>query len=181
MDLDLKVEPVPYADRLAERELNKVDTVVIHCTELPDPALCREYACREIHPSGTGNCGHYYIDRSGGVAEYVPLDRVAHHVRGHNEESVGIELINRGRYPDWYHSENQEMTEPYTEAQYVALEKLLGCLKGRLERLGRLVGHSELDREWVEATDAAGKKVRRKVDPGPLFDWERIRKLWKGL
>ena len=60
-------QPLPYIDRLPERDAGAVDTVVIHCTELPDLATAREYGERPLHDNGTGNCGHYYVDRDGGI------------------------------------------------------------------------------------------------------------------
>src|SRR3546814_11398454 len=77
---------------------SQVDLVVIHCTELPDLATAREYGERVLHTgSGTGNSGHYYVDRNGDCHRFVAPDRVAHHVRGYNPRSIGIELVNAGR------------------------------------------------------------------------------------
>ena len=85
--------------------------VVIHCTELPDLAMAREYGERVLYDSGAGNSGHFYIDRDGSVVQYVAPERVAHHVRGMNAHTLGIELVNRGRYPDWFDSRHQAMDE----------------------------------------------------------------------
>jgi N-acetylmuramoyl-L-alanine amidase len=49
-----------------------VELVVIHCTELPDLAIAREYGERALYDNGTGNSGHYYIDRDGAIYRYVP-------------------------------------------------------------------------------------------------------------
>jgi len=79
----LRIAPLPYVDALTARDPGDIDTVVIHCTELPDLAMAREYGERVLYPaSGTGNSGHYYIDRDGGSVEYVPPQRIAHHTRG---------------------------------------------------------------------------------------------------
>ena len=80
---------LPYADMLAERALDGIDTVVIHCTELPDLATARGFGERILYASGTGNSGHYYIDRDGSTFEYVPAGRIAHLTRGWNARSVG--------------------------------------------------------------------------------------------
>ncbi|HVX04764.1 MAG TPA: N-acetylmuramoyl-L-alanine amidase [Rhodanobacteraceae bacterium] len=165
---------LPYAAQLQQRTLADVDLVVIHCTELPDLAAAREYGERIMHPSGTGNSGHYYVDRDGGVFRYVPDERVAHHVRGHNEHSVGIELVNTGRYPDWLDSRRQAMAEPYSGAQIDALLALIAHLRGALPRLRSIAGHEDLDTAMVTASDDPAKQVRRKLDPGPLFPWPRV-------
>jgi len=168
-------DPLPYADALSSREPAGIDTVVIHCTELPDLATAREFGERILYPgSGTGNSGHYYIDRDGGIVEYVPPGRIAHHTRGWNPRSIGIELVNIGCYPDWLDSRRQAMDEPYTDAQVDALVGLLGDLQARIPSLVQIAGHEDLDLDEVEASDDPGVKVRRKRDPGPLFPWQRV-------
>lgn len=166
---------LPYADALAARGLAAIDTVVIHCTELPDLATARGYGERILYPaSGTGNSGHYYIDRDGGIDEYVPPDRIAHHTRGWNPRSIGIELVNTGRFPDWLDSRRQAMDEAYTDAQIDSLIALLADLQARLPSLVQVAGHEDLDLDEVEASDDPAVKVRRKRDPGPLFPWTRV-------
>lgn len=172
--LTIHDEPLPYANRLQARALADIDLVVIHCTELPDLATAREYGERIVHASGTGNSGHYYIDRDGSVLRYVPDERVAHHVRGHNEHAVGIELVNNGRYPDWLDSRHQTMSEPYPAAQMDALLALLAHLRGALPNLRAIAGHEDLDTDTVAASNDASKQVRRKLDPGPMFPWPRV-------
>ena len=166
---------LPYADALAARESAAIDTVVIHCTELPDLATAREYGERILYPaSGTGNSGHYYIDRDGGIVEYVTPQRVAHHTRGWNPRSIGIELVNTGRFPDWLDSRHQAMDEPYPDAQIDALAALLQDLAATLPSLRHIAGHEDLDREQVPASDDPAVLVQRKLDPGPRFPWARV-------
>jgi N-acetylmuramoyl-L-alanine amidase len=166
--------PLPYVERLQTRALADIDLVVIHCTELPDLAVAREYGERIVHPDGTGNSGHYYIDRDGTVVHYVPHDRAAHHVRGHNEHSIGIELVNTGRYPDWFDSRKQAMTEPYPGAQIDALLALLAHLRGALPNLRSIAGHEDLDTGMLAASDDPSLQVSRKLDPGPMFPWQQV-------
>jgi N-acetylmuramoyl-L-alanine amidase len=169
------LDPLPYCDRLEARPLAAIDLVVIHCTELPDLATAREYGERIHHTeSRTGNAGHFYIERDGRVHQWVPLDRVAHHVRGYNPRSIGIELCNPGRYPDWFDSRHQRMAVPYTGEQIEALLALLGELRALLPALCWISGHEVLDTERVPASDAPSKRVFRKRDPGPLFPWPRV-------
>ena len=166
--------PLPYVERLERRALADVELVVIHCTELPDLATAREYGERVVHDSGTGNSGHYYVDRDGTIHRFVPDERVAHHVRGLNARSIGIELVNRGRWPDWFDSRRQAMEEDYTEAQVDALVALLGDLRSRLPNLRAVAGHEDLDTARVVASDDPSKTVARKLDPGPRFPWPRV-------
>ena len=171
----MRIHPLSYEGLLEPRPLARVDLVVIHCTELPDLATAREYGERVLYPgSGTGNSGHWYIDRDGSIERWVDPARVAHHVRGFNPRSVGIELVNAGRWPHWLDSRHQAMTEPYPAAQVDALVALLRGLVAELPALRWIAGHDALDTALVAASDDPALKVQRKRDPGPLFPWQRI-------
>lgn len=169
------VDPLPYELRLDARPLSQIDLVVIHCTETPTLSSAREFGEKVLYEgSGTGNSGHYYIDRDGSVILYVRPDRVAHHVRGYNPRSVGIELVNTGRYPHWRDSKHQAMDEPYPEAQIAALLALLVQLRAQLPTLRYIAGHEDLDTAMEQALDDPALQVPRKRDPGPLFPWDRV-------
>ncbi|HVN42708.1 MAG TPA: 1,6-anhydro-N-acetylmuramyl-L-alanine amidase AmpD [Steroidobacteraceae bacterium] len=104
---------------------------------------------------------HALIRRSGEVVQYVPFHRRAWHAgqsswngrSGCNDFSIGIEL------------EGTDDT-PYEDCQYEALARLVADLCQAYPALGadRVVGHSDI---------APG----RKTDPGPAFDWPRLRAL----
>ncbi len=164
-----------YANRLESRDIRDIDLVVIHCTELPDLSEARRYSER-IHYAAerTGNSGHYYIDRDGLTEQWVPPDRIAHHVRGHDGHSVGIELVNTGRFPDWFHSEAQDRFEPYPDEQIDALVRLVVLLCWQLPSLATIAGHEDLDTELAVASDNQALRVPRKRDPGPTFPWDRV-------
>ena len=99
---------------------------------------------------------HFFIRRTGEVRQYVNVfDRAWHaglsNFRGRdacNDFSVGIEI---------------EGTEkvPFEDAQYRALEALLKRLRDLLP-IRWVTGH-----EFI----APG----RKIDPGPFFDWQRVK------
>ena len=172
--LTIHDQPLPYVAKLPERPASAVTLVVIHCTELPDLATAREYGEKVLYENGTGNSGHYYIDRDGAVYRYVPGTRVANHVRGYNPSSIGIELVNRGRYPNWFDAHHQSMTEPYTAAQIASLRALLVQLRADYPNLHKIAGHEDLDTARVPASDDPSKEVARKMDPGPLFPWTEV-------
>jgi N-acetyl-anhydromuramoyl-L-alanine amidase len=104
---------------------------------------------------------HALIRRDGQVVQYVPFGERAWHAgqsayRGRtacNDFSIGVEL------------EGTDDT-PYTDAQYQALAALTVALLAAYPSLSAqaIAGHSEV---------APG----RKTDPGPAFDWARLRKL----
>jgi len=171
----IRDHPLEYASRLQTRALDSIDLLVMHCTELPDLATAREFGERVQHADQqTGFSGHFYVDRDGSVHAYVPIDRIAHHTRGCNARSVGIELVNLGRFPDWFDSRRQEMTEPYPSPQIASLLALVGTLRAKLPALRWIAGHEDLDRGCVAASDAPGLQVFRKRDPGPRFPWQEV-------
>lgn len=171
----VNVNALPYVESLEPRSLHGIDLVVIHCTELPDLPKAREFGERvHYRDTGTGNSGHFYIERSGRLEQWVPLNRVAHHVKKFNEISIGIELVNMGRYPDWFHSQNQVMKQPYPTSQIDSLIALLKSLTEQVPSLSLISGHSVLDSTLVPATDDENVLVRRKQDPGPMFPWNDV-------
>ena len=173
--LPIRVDWLPYATRLQARATDAIDLVVIHCTELPDLPMARRFG-EQVHyaDSQTGNSGHFYVDRDGALHQYVPVDRIAHHTRGYNARSVGIELVNTGRYPDWLVSRRQALDEAYPDVQVAALAALLRQLQATLPSLQWIAGHEDLDTTEVAASDDPSRRVRRKRDPGPLFPWPAI-------
>lgn len=173
--MDIHHAPLPYEERLPERAPLAIDLVVMHCTELPDLAMARQYG-EVVHYTATqtGNSGHYYVDRDGAVYRYVADVRVANHTRGYNPRSIGIEMINLGRYPDWNDSRHQQFTEPYTRAQIDTLLTLLRQLKSDNANLRYIAAHADLDRRREPASDDASVMLPRRVDPGPLFPWSEV-------
>ena len=175
MNLKTRQDPLPYSQRLDSRCTDDISLVVIHCTELPDMAMARVYGEKVLYPEKqTGNSGHFYVDRDGSIEQWVPLRRVAHHVRGFNLKSIGIELVNTGRYPDWFKSDHQRVTEPYPDIQIKALATLLNQLEKELPALESISGHSDIDSDMLPSEDLPDIEIRRKIDPGPHFPWSVI-------
>ena len=104
---------------------------------------------------------HALIRRDGQIVQYVPFTLRAWHAgkseyrgrSGCNDFSIGLEL------------EGSDDT-PYADAQYDALAALTAALLAAYPSLSAqaIVGHSDV---------APG----RKTDPGPSFDWARLRRL----
>jgi N-acetylmuramoyl-L-alanine amidase len=167
--------PLAYEERLDARPASAVDLVVIHCTELPDMTITREFGERIRYvDKGTGNSGHYYIDRDGKVFRFVADTRVANHTYGYNARSIGVEIVNRGRYPYWGDTRHQAFTEPYTKAQIDALRALLAQLRNDLPNLRWIAGHEDLDRRLEPAKNDPKVMLPRRQDPGPLFPWNEV-------
>ena len=117
-----------------------------------------------------GVSAHYIITREGQIIRLVPEAWVAWHAgesqmphpdgrKSVNTFSIGIELLSQ--HPDAAPEIADGSVPAYTEAQYTALLALLGSIQARWP-IRYIVGHDEI-------------APKRKKDPGPLFDWSRVR------
>lgn len=151
-----------------------IDLLVIHNISLPPgefggphiESLFMNTLDPETHPYFAEICGmkvsaHLLIRRTGEIVQFVPLHLRAWHAGEScfeertrcNDFSIGIELEG---------SDDQ----PYEAQQYAALAEVARTLIAAYPRITpeRIVGHSDI---------APG----RKTDPGPGFDWARLRGL----
>ena len=111
---------------------------------------------------------HYMIARDGTIVRLVAENNKAFHAgkskmptdgrEGVNEFSIGIELMASHPEDD---PTVKTVKDAYTDAQYEALKALLADIQTR-HKITAVVGHDEI---------APG----RKNDPGPLFQWDRVR------
>ena len=149
-----------------------LDLIVVHGISLPPGEFGGPWIDRlftgdlpaDAHPffaavAGSRVSAHVLVRRDGALVQYVPFQRRAWHAgvsqyegrSGCNDFSIGIEV---------------EGTDegPYEAAQYTALAALIRALLGAYPTLSgeRIAGHSDV---------APG----RKSDPGPSFDWARLK------
>lgn len=134
-----------------------VDAVVIHYTDLP-LAESLEILRSPDHPAST----HYVITRDGALFQLVPESKRAwhagvSHLAGRdrvNDFSIGIDLVFE-----------PGIDAGYTERQYEVLLKLLDGIRTR----------HPIDPALVTGHEDVALPPGRKQDPGPLFDWPRVR------
>jgi N-acetylmuramoyl-L-alanine amidase len=110
---------------------------------------------------------HYLIgDSPATIYRLVDEDRRAWHAgvsewQGRtwlNGTTIGIELVNQG----FYQGPNGRYWQPFAPAQIDALIPLLKDIVQRHQLpLGSIIAHSDI-------------APQRKVDPGPLFPWQRL-------
>ncbi|HSN21569.1 MAG TPA: 1,6-anhydro-N-acetylmuramyl-L-alanine amidase AmpD [Usitatibacter sp.] len=159
--------PSPHCDERPAGE--RISLVVVHGISLPPgdfggPHIDRLFLGRleaDAHPyfrevASMRVSSHFLIRRDGALVQYVPCSMRAWHAgtsswKGRercNDFSIGIELEGSDDVP-------------YAEPQYETLAALVRAL---FERYGAMdvAGHSDI------APD-------RKTDPGPYFDWPRLR------
>ena len=104
---------------------------------------------------------HALIRRDGSIIQFVPFHMRAWHAGESsycgrercNDFSIGIELEG---------SDDQ----PFEDVQYRQLADMISCLRDTYPSIAKqaVTGHCDI---------APG----RKTDPGPLFDWDRLKKL----
>lgn len=138
--------------------VSRPDMILIHYTGME---TCEAAIARLCDP-GPEVSAHYVISEAGQITQLVAEDRRAWHAglsewEGEtdiNSRSIGIELANPGPLDD---------LPPFPEPQMTALEWLIADIRTRWAIPdARILGHSNV---------APG----RKADPGPKFDWARIR------
>lgn len=149
-----------------------IDLLVLHNISLPpgqfggchiDNLFCNCLATG-FHPffaeiADVKVSAHLLIDRHGEITQYVPFDRKAWHAgrscfegrENCNDYSIGVEL--EGTDDDCF-----------TDRQYEVLIEITNLLMRLYPGItpNRIVGHSDI---------APG----RKTDPGPCFDWKRLK------
>jgi AmpD protein len=144
---------VVHGISLPPGEFGSDDVVRLFTNRLDHAAHPFFSTLRDTHVSS-----HFYIPRDGALIQCVPCSHRAWHAgvsswKGRercNDFSIGVELEGTD-------------TRPYTARQYARLARLVRTLRERYP-LENLVGHSDI---------APG----RKTDPGPSFDWRRLRSL----
>lgn len=151
-----------------------IDLIVIHGISLPPgefggpwidrlftgclPAGAHPYFAAIV---GSRVSAHLLIRRTAEIVQYVPFERRAWHAGPSqylgrpscNDFSIGIELEGTDE-------------QAYVDGQYERLAALIEALLATYPTLSRdrIAAHSEI---------APG----RKTDPGPAFDWSRLRRL----
>ncbi len=165
------IEQVP-SPNFNPRPTDEISLLVIHNISLPPgefatgmvDALFTNCLPADGHPFFREICdlrvsAHFLIERTGHIKQYVSCNERAWHAglssfqgrENCNDFSIGIEL------------EGTDDT-PFTDAQYSSLNRLTSLLMREYPQITpeRICGHSDI---------APG----RKTDPGPCFDWQRLK------
>jgi len=120
---------------------------------------------------------HFILDEKGEVMQLVDTEKKAWHAgessfqgrKNLNDFSIGIELVNPGFLKDetlWSFGYKNHLGKDWAnwpDAQIKSLCKLLTWIKKNHTTCVDVVGHSDVS-------------PGRKIDPGPIFPWEEIRK-----
>ena len=125
--------------------MRQINEVIIHCSATQpewmkdQPFKAKVEEIRRWHKARKwSDIGyHYLIDRDGTIMAGRPVERVGAHVRGHNEDTIGVCLI--GGHGS---SADDDFSENFTVAQDKALQSFLAELKRRHRGIARVTGHN---------------------------------------
>lgn len=154
------------------RPRGEISLLVIHNISLPPgqfgtgkvQAFFQNRLVADEHPYFAGIAtlqvsAHFLIERDGAITQFVSCNERAWHAgqssfggrENCNDFSLGIELEGTDE-------------QPFADAQYAALVALTRVLQRAYPALTleRICGHSDI-------------APTRKTDPGPAFDWPRLR------
>lgn len=176
------------------------DCIVMHYTA----GYTAESAIATFRNRASRASAHFVIETDGRIAQMVSLNDTAWHAGGGvfrgagqvNQRSIGIEIVNPGYHfrsdtGEWLNWQRKtvpaarlrpfpgmlEARDPwvgsaaafwplYPEGQLRAVEQIVTACLGAFPSISAIVGHRDVD------------TVRRlKVDPGPAFPMERMRRL----
>lgn len=158
----------------SDRDSGVVDTVVIHYMSAvalqPEDPYNTETIIGIFCDYGVSS--HFFIDRTGLCHQLVPEEKKAWHCGGSimpppdnrknvNDFSLGIELLATDK-------------SGFTQQQYTALSCLCRHLEASFGKKMTYVGHDQ-----IAGQRAVDLGLRRdcKIDPGPLFDWNRFNEM----
>lgn len=122
--------------------MNKIDYIVVHCSESPEGRPDTAEDIRRWHVKGNGwsDIGyHFVIELDGTIKEGRPLDKIGAHVKNFNNRSIGVCYVG-GRERN-----SKKAKDTRTPAQKAALVQLLTLLSDKFPG-AKIVGHHDLDK-----------------------------------
>lgn len=137
----------------------RVDTAVVHATELG-----LSDSLKTLAGAGARVSTHFVVARSGRVLQLVdPRRRAWHAGRSRWQERSDVNDFSIGIDAEFV----TRIHDGYTDEQYLAIARLVWELAREFPIVLRnVVGHEDV-----------AVPTGRKRDPGPRFDWERLRRL----
>ena len=169
---EVKISLSPNYDLRPDK--SNISLIVLHSISLPPTIFGNNYVedffCNKLNP-GNDNylntikdmkvSSHLFVKRTGEIIQFVPFDKRAWHagkssfdnVENCNDYSIGIELEGCDDIS-------------FEDIQYEKLTYIIKAILDNYKKISkeRIVSHSDI---------APG----RKSDPGPLFDWKRLKRM----
>lgn len=132
--------------------MRKIEKIIIHCTATPEGRDVRPEEIKQWHlDRGWKDIGyHFVITLDGKLYCGRPIDQQGAHVRGHNEDSIGIVYVG-GMSKDMKHSKDTR-----TREQKERLEEFLCYLKIMYPK-SEIFGHNDFSIKDCPSFDARGE------------------------
>ena len=169
---EVKISLSPNYDLRPDK--SNISLIVLHSISLPPTIFGNNYVedffCNKLNPGnddylntikGMKVSSHLFVKRTGEIIQFVPFDKRAWHagkssfdnVKNCNDYSIGIELEGCDDIS-------------FEDIQYEKLAYIIKAILDNYKKTSkeRIVSHSDI---------APG----RKSDPGPLFDWKRLKRM----
>ena len=151
-----------------ERDSSAIDTIVLHCTAMPDWNVW-ETARYHTGPNHISSCGcptiayAYFVEPDGLLYRCLRHEVRSWHVGPWNDRAVGVCLA------------YEAGSEPLPSRQMVAAVELCASLARELNLPAeRILGHRELEGTGYTMED--GQAVQRKECPGRAIDMDSFRR-----
>ena len=169
---EVKISLSPNYDLRPDK--SNISLIVLHSISLPPTIFGNNYVedffCNKLNPGNDDYLNnikdmkvssHLFVKRTGEIIQFVPFDKRAWHagkssfdnVENCNDYSIGIELEGCDDIS-------------FEDIQYEKLTYIIKAILDNYKKTSkeRIVSHSDI---------APG----RKSDPGPLFDWKRLKRM----
>ena len=169
---EVKISLSPNYDLRPDK--SNISLIVLHSISLPPTIFGNNYVedffCNKLNPGNDDYLNaikdmkvssHLFVKRTGEIIQFVPFDKRAWHagkssydnVENCNDYSIGIELEGCDDIS-------------FEDIQYEKLAYIIKAILDNYKKTSkeRIVSHSDI---------APG----RKSDPGPLFDWKRLKRM----
>ena len=121
------------------KKRSRTDYIVVHCSATLNKADFDWKTIDRMHrQQGWLMCGyHFVIKKNGTIQNGRDIDVIGSHVKGHNDESIGICLIGGV-------NRNGESVDNFTEEQKNSLRMLIDWLRGIYPN-AKVLGHRDFD------------------------------------
>ncbi len=198
--MKLKEYPFILAKHYSSRQGSNPTIIVLHYSAGPGNAkklgeFFEEGKRKASAHFGIGRVKEDIQDINTNICQYVPLDKASWHSgvakfsdgKGNiGIRSIGIEICNRGygvnglpsaRIAKGKHKNpscSEQYWEKFTDVQYEGLFELIPKLKTLFPTIKYIMGHEDCRNKYI-IPNIDGSKV----DPGPLFDWNKLHSILK--
>lgn len=119
--------------------MRPINEIIIHCTGTVPSTSTTVEAVRKYHKEHNGwkDIGyHYLIYLDGSIHQGRPIDQVGAHCTNHNQNTIGVCYVGGL-------DAKKNPKDTRTEAQVLALRKLVNALKTTFPTIKKVSGHNQ--------------------------------------